>query len=153
MMLKTTLNLLVSVSLALTGCLVAIADTAPEDAKKYRTSVMQSLGGHVGAASMHVRGIVEDNGFLAAHAEGLANGAAELKYLFPEGSAVDESEALPAIWDQPEEFRKAMDTAVNATAAFKEAVSGGDKAAIGAAFRDVGAACKGCHDKFRLDSD
>jgi cytochrome c556 len=152
-MLKRPLTLLVAVSLALAVSLVATADTAPEDAKKYRTSVMKSLGGHIGAASMHVRGIIEDNGFLAAHAESLANGAAELKYLFPEGSAVDNSEALPAIWDQPEEFQKAMDTAVKATAAFTEAVSGGDRAAIGAAFRDVGAACKGCHDKFRLDSD
>ena len=152
-MLKGSLTLLASVSLTLAGSLVAIADTAPEDAKKYRTSVMKSLGGHIGAASMHVRGLVEDNGFLAVHAESLANGASELKFLFPAGSAVDESEALPAIWDQPEEFKKAVDTAVNATAAFKEAVSGGDKSAIGAAFRDVGAACKGCHDKFRLDSD
>ena len=152
-MLNKPFTLLVSVPFALAASLVAIADTAPEDAKKYRTSVMTSLGGHVGAASMHVRGIVEDNGFLAAHAEGLANGAAELEYLFPAGSAVDESEALPAIWEQPEDFQKAVDTAVNATAAFEEAVAGGDKAAIGAAFRDVGAACKGCHDKFRLDSD
>ena len=149
---KRSLTLLVSVFLALAGW-TAIADTAPEDAKKYRTSVMKSLGGHIGAASMHVRGIVEDNGFLVAHAESLANGAEELKYLFPAGSAVDESEALPVIWDQPEEFRKAIDTAVKATAAFKEAVSRGDDAAVGAAFRDVGAACKGCHDKFRVDSD
>src|SRR5690606_6777860 len=131
-MLKRPLTLLVSVSLASAVSLVAIADTAPEDAKRYRTSVMKSLGGHIGAASMHVRGLVEDNGFLKAHAEGLASGALELEYLFPAGSAVDESEALPLIWEQPEEFRKSVDAAVSATAAFKEAVDGGERAAIGA---------------------
>src|SRR5690554_6153943 len=112
-MLKKLLTLLVAVTVALAASVIAVADTAPEDAKKYRTSVMKSLGGHIGAASMHVRGMVEDNGFLAGHAKSLANGAAELKYLFPAGSAVDESEALPAIWDQPEDFQKAVDTAVN----------------------------------------
>jgi cytochrome c556 len=145
--------LAISIAVALAASFAAIADPAPEDAKDYRISVMTTLRGHVGAVSMHVRGMVEDNGFLGAHAEALANGAAELKYLFPAGSAVDDSEALPVIWEQPEEFRKAVESAVSATAAFRDAVAGGDRAAIGAAFRDVGAACRGCHDRFRVDSD
>jgi cytochrome c556 len=148
---KTSAALIVS--LAFSASLVAVADTAPEDAKDYRTSVMTTLRGHIGAASMHVRGMVEDNGFLAAHAEGLANGAAELKHLFPAGSNVDDSEALPVIWEQPEEFQKAIANAEKATVAFREAVAGGDKAAIGAAFREVGAACRGCHDRFRLETE
>jgi cytochrome c556 len=147
----TTLTILVPASFS--ASLIAMADTAPEDAKDYRTSVMTTLRGHVGAASMHVRGLVEDNGFLATHAQGLVDGATELKYLFPAGSDVDESEALPVIWEQPEEFQKAIENAVDATAAFSEAVAGGDKAAIGTAFREVGAACRGCHDRFRVDSD
>lgn len=132
----------------------ALADPTPEDAKDYRTSVMTSLRGHVGAASMHVRGLIEDHdGFLAKHAEGLANGAAELKHLFPEGSNVADSEALPAIWEQPEQFAEAVAKAEEATAAFQAAVATGDRAAIGTAFRDVGNACRGCHDQFRVDND
>lgn len=132
----------------------AVADPTPEDAKDYRTSVMTSLRGHIGAASMHVRGLVDDeNGFLDKHAKGLANGAAELKYIFPGGSDVGDSEALPLIWEEPEEFADAIATAEEATVAFQEAVAGGDRAAIGAAFRDVGAACRGCHDRFRVDDD
>lgn len=132
----------------------AVADPTPEDAKDYRISVMTSLRGHIGAASMHVRGLVDDdNGFLARHAEGLANGAAELQYLFPAGSNVGDSEALPLIWEEPEEFAEAIDTAEEATTAFREAVASGDRAAIGAAFRDVGAACRGCHDRFRVDDE
>lgn len=132
----------------------AVADPTPEDAKDYRSAVMTSLGGHIGAASMHVRELVDDdNGFLEKHAEGLANGAAELKYLFPPGSNVADSEALPLIWEEPEKFAEAIETAEAATKAFREAVAGGDRAEIGAAFRDVGAACRGCHDRFRVDDD
>lgn len=142
---------------AFLSCLVclpaALADTAPADAKDYRVAVMTTLRGHIGAASMHVRGLVDDDGFLQEHADGLANGAAELKYLFPKGSNVDDSEALPVIWEEPEEFAAAIDKAVTATAAFSEAVAGGDADKIGAAFRDVGAACRGCHDRFRVDDD
>jgi len=148
-MLKRTTTLMFLLPLSL----VAAADTTPDDAKDYRISVMTTLRGHIGAASMHVRGLVDDNGFLAAHAEGLANGAAELEHLFPAGSAVDDSQALPVIWEQPEDFQKAILTAKKATAAFSEAVAAGNKDAIGAAFRDVGAACRGCHDRFRLDTD
>jgi cytochrome c556 len=43
--------------------------------------------------------------------------------------------------------------AERATAAFSEAAAAGDEDAIAAAFRDVGAACRGCHDRFREDDD
>lgn len=129
------------------------ADTTPEDAKDYRTAVMTSLRGHVVAASMHVRGLVDAGDFLQKHADGLANGAAELRHLFPEGSAVNESEALPVIWEQPEEFAKAVDEAERATAAFRDTVASGDDEAIRSAFREVGMACRGCHDQFRRDDD
>lgn len=132
---------------------VAVAETTPEDAKDYREAVMTSLKGHILAASMHVRGLVDDNGFLGKHAAGLANGAQEIEHVFPEGSAVGDSEALPAIWENPEDFAAAIDEAEKATAEFATAVEGGDKATIATAFREVGSACKGCHDRFRLDDE
>jgi cytochrome c556 len=132
---------------------VAIAETTSEDAAEYRESVMTSLKGHIGAASMHVRGLVEGQEFLVKHAQGLANGASELKQLFPAGSNVNDSEALPVIWEQPEEFAAAIDKAVAATKKFVEATEGGDKVAITAAFKEVGGACRGCHDKFRAEHD
>ncbi len=131
----------------------AVAETTAEDAKDYRAAVMTTLRGHIGAASMHVRGLVDDHGFLAKHAEGLANGAAELKHLFAAGSNVGESEALPVIWEEPEEFAKAIGKAEEATQAFSAAVDSGDREAIDAAFRDVGGSCRGCHDRFRADND
>ncbi len=144
----------VLMAVATIGLAVQVAaETTPEDAKGYRVSVMTALRGHVGATSMTVRGLVDDHGQLAGHAAGLASAAAELKYIFPEGSDVDESEALPAIWEQPEKFAAAVEKAEEATAAFEEAVAGGDSEAIGAAFRNVGMACGGCHDDFRVEHD
>lgn len=131
----------------------AAADTTPEDAADYRTAVMESLRGHIRAASMSVRGLVEDRGQLLSHAQGLANGAKEFDYLFPEGSNVGESEALPVIWEEPDEFAAAIAKAQEAAAAFVAAAESGDSEAIGGAFRNLGGSCRGCHDKFRVAHD
>jgi cytochrome c556 len=135
------------------GSLVAIAETVSEDAYKYRESVMTSLKGHIGAASMHARGLVDGPEYLVEHAQGLANGVSEIKTLFPEGSDVEGSDALAVIWQEPEAFDAAIAKAVAATNAFVKATESGDKATVAAAFREVGGACKGCHDKFRAPQD
>lgn len=131
----------------------ALGEATPEDAYDYREAIMTAMRGHIGAASMIVRGLIDNNGQLLAHAEALANGAAEIGSLFPEGSNTADSEALPAIWEQPEKFAEAVARAEDATMAFEEAVAGGDPEAIGAAFREVGMACRGCHDDFRKSDE
>lgn len=131
----------------------ARAETSSEDAKDYRQAVMSALGAHISAISMHVRGLVDDNGFLDEHAKSLARTAAELGHVFPAGSDVGDSEALPAIWERPEEFTEVVAEAERAAAALAEAASSGDRQAVGAALREVDAACRGCHDDFRKDDD
>jgi cytochrome c556 len=132
---------------------LTIAETTSQDASDYRKSVMTSLKGHIGASSMHVRGLVDGQEFLVKHATGLANGVAELERLFPAGSNVEGSDALPVIWEKPEEFAAAMEKAVAASQKFVEAAESGDKEAIASAFRDVGGSCRGCHDTFRVPQD
>ena len=127
----------------------AFADTTPEDAKDYRSAVMTSLRGHIGAASMIARGLVENDGHLVDHAKGLAAGAKELSRVFPKGSNVGETEALPLIWEEPEAFAEAVEKLQDATAAFVVAAESGDGEAISAAFRNVGMGCRGCHDRYR----
>ncbi len=127
----------------------ALADTTAEDALDYRKAVMTALRGHIGASSMIARGLVENDGHLVGHARGLAAGAAELSRIFPEGSNVGESEALPAIWEDAEGFAEAVANMQTAADAFVEAAESGDAEAIGAAFRNVGMGCRGCHDNYR----
>lgn len=128
----------------------AFADTTPEDAADYRSAVMTALRGHIGASSMIARGLVPDDGNLVSHAQALANGAKELGRVFQEGSNVGESEALPLIWEEPEEFAAAIAKTEEATAAFVTAAESGDEESISAAFRNVGMSCRGCHDRYRV---
>lgn len=145
--------ILTAVAVTLGISIHAAADTTPEDAADYRTAIMTTLRGHLVAASMAVRGLVEDNGHLVDHAHGIANGATELVHIFPEGSNVGESEALPIIWEESEDFAAAVENVQEATAAFSAAAESGDQDAIRGAFRDVGMACRGCHDRFRVAHD
>lgn len=133
--------------------LVATAETTAQDASDYRKSVMTTLKGHMGASSMHVRGLVDGKEFLVKHAQGLENGASELATLFPAGSKVEDSDALPVIWEKPEEFNAAIEKLIAATQKFTTAAESGNKEAIAAAFRDVGGSCRGCHDTFRVPQD
>ena len=131
----------------------AIADSTDEDAAEYRVAVMTSLRGHMHAASMIVRGLVENDGYLAKHARGMENGISEVHRLFVEGSNVGESAALPVIWEVPEKFAKAIANAEKASVAFTEAAKSNDADDIGGAFRNLGLACRGCHDDFRRSDD
>ena len=148
-MIRKGTGILAGILVAATAALPALADTTPEDAKDYRAAVMTAFRGHIGAASMVVRGLVDNDGQLVGHAEAMSSLAAELENVFPEGSDVGESEALPAIWSNPDAFAAAVQATVDATAAFEEAAASGDAAAIGQAMRGVGMACRGCHDDFR----
>jgi len=129
----------------------AIADTTPEDAVDYRQAVMTSFRGHISASSMIVRGLVENDGHLVGHAQGIAASAAELDRIFPAGSNVGESEALPAIWEDADGFARAVANMQAAATAFVEAAEGGNAEAIGAAFRNLGMGCRGCHDNYRVE--
>ncbi len=78
--------------------------------------------------------------------------APKVETWFPKGSAPADgvkTEALDAIWSKPEEFKAANAKLVEQAAAFATAAQGGDLAAVGAAMKGLGGACKGCHEKFR----
>ena len=145
--------ILAGAAVALGFSIHAAADTTPEDALDYRIALMTTLRGHIGAASMIARGLIENRGQLVNHAEGLKNGVDELHELFPEGSNVGESEALPVIWEDREAFAEAISDAQDASAAFVEAAKTNDPDTINGAFRNLGMACRGCHDNFRVADD
>ena len=114
---------------------------------------MTALRGHIGAASMIARGLVDDDGHLVGHARGLAAGAMEMERIFQEGSNVGESEALPLIWEEPERVREASRESAATAAALAEAAATGDRAAIGKTFAEAGASCKGCHERYKAEDD
>jgi hypothetical protein len=85
-MYRKLISILTAVAVTLGVSIHAAADTTPEDAADYRLAIMTSLRGHIGAASMTVRGLVDDRGQLVNHAQGIANSVMELGNIFPAGS-------------------------------------------------------------------
>lgn len=132
---------------------LAGAATLPDDAIKYRKVVMSAMGGHIAAISLVFAGKVEHQQHLLNHAEAMAGIGEELSSLFPAGSGTGKTEALPAIWQEPEKFKQAVEAGRSATAQLRDAVKSGDKAAIGRGLKAVGDGCKGCHDKFRKEDE
>ena len=152
-MFRKLISILTAVAVTTGLSVHAVADTTAEDAYDYRTAIMTTLRGHLLAASMTMRGLVDDNGQIANHARGIEYGVNELHNIFQEGSNIGDSEALPVIWEDTEEFAAAITKVQEAAAAFVAAADTGDAAAIGGAFRNLGGSCRGCHDEFRVAQD
>lgn len=120
---------------------------------KYRQAVMSAQGGHMGALARIVRGEVDFADDAAVHAHALNDLAGMILQAFPEGSLEgEETEALPAIWEDWDGFTAATEAFQTATAALVSTIEdGGDAEAIGAAFGEVGGACRNCHESYRAD--
>lgn len=140
---------------ALAACLVALlstasmADTAPADAIKYRKAVMGGLAAHVTAFLLVNMGKVEHQDHLKAHASALADLGSQVKVLFPAGTDTGDTEALPLIWQEQEQFAQLVTKLETSTAQIRDAVAANNKAGAMAAFKSLGESCKGCHDRYR----
>jgi cytochrome c556 len=114
----------------------------------------------IGDAFKAVRGELEqdapDFALIAAKANDINARAQKIEGYFPTGTSTADgfdTEALPAIWDKPDAFKAAAQKLADESAKLASLASGGDKEAIGAQAMAMGAACKGCHDQFRLDEE
>ena len=143
------------ITIAIAAVLGAAAAHAemPENYIKYRQAMMSAIGGHMGASTQIVRGKVTPEGHLAMHAKALAELTTDIAALFPEGSDFGETKAKDVIWQEWDKFQEAADKTKQATAAFADAVAGGDADTIAAAHKDVGQSCKGCPEDFRQKDD
>jgi cytochrome c556 len=130
---------------------IAEAETSPADAIKYRKTVMQAMGAHVAGVFMINSGRVDHPEYLKSQVTALADLGAQGKVLFPAGSGVGDTEALPLIWEEQEQFGKLVAALDKSTADLRDAVVAGDKAATGKALKAVGEACKSCHDRYRKE--
>jgi cytochrome c556 len=114
----------------------------------------------IGDAFKAVRGELEkdtpDFTLIAAKANDINARALKIPDHFPAGTSVDDgfkTEALAAIWQRPEEFKASAQKLIDESAKLAALAGGGDKPAVAAQAMAMGGACKGCHDKFRLDDE
>ena len=104
-----------------------------------------------------IKAYIDDKADLAsAQAAGadLVTRVAKIPDLFPKGTGMAEfpgkSYAKPAIWTDGDKFTTQAKTAVDKSVALNAALKGGDKAAITAAFGDMGKnGCGACHEPYR----
>ncbi len=136
-----------SMTLAGVASLLALNAMGAEADAEYRKHAMQAVGGHMQAIVKIIRGEVPHTGHLSMHGNAMADLAEASGSLFPPGS--EGGDALPAIWEEPNDFAEKVEAFRTAAQGFKEAASTDDAAAAGAALRDLGGACKGCHDSYR----
>lgn len=122
----------------------------PEDAVKYRQSVMTVQGYHLGRIGAMA------NGRIPFDAKVLQDNAAVLETVTrlawvgygPETEKV-KSKSKPEIWMEPAKFKAAQDSAMAETVKLSAAAKTGNLDQIKAAFGAVAGSCKSCHDAFR----
>lgn len=121
----------------------AIAAMTPEQMVETRRNTMRDNG-------MLVRRAANATGADAvAAATTLLQNFVNLPALFPEGSIVGRSEALPLIWDNWDEFKGHFDRDAQTAAKALAAAEAGDGATYTASLQEIGRSCSGCHQKFR----
>jgi cytochrome c556 len=124
-----------------------------ETVLKSRQETMKEQGKDVGA----VKAYLEGKGDLAQAKTGAANltqTTKKIPELFPPGTGgpnpTGDYVAKPEIWTDWNKFLDAQKTAASKADALLVAVNSGDKAAIEAAFNDLGKnGCGACHTTFR----
>ncbi len=136
-------------AVGLAAAIAAAGVAANEGEVEYRQHTMQAVGGHMQAAVDILRQKVSHPEHLALHAGALADLSEIVPSLFPDTS--QGGDALPRIWEEPEEFAKHLSALREAAAGFSAATGSTDQAALGQAFQALGQACKSCHDDYRAE--
>jgi cytochrome c556 len=134
-------------ALAVVTTLCGFPALAGEGDAEYREHTMEAVGGHMQAMVDILQQKVPHTAHLALHANALADLSGIADTLFPAGS--EGGDALPAIWENPDDFAERLAAFQTAASKLKSAVAGGD--GVGEAFQGLGQACKGCHDNYRED--
>ena len=129
---------------ALAG-LIALPGITSEEDQDYRHHTMEAVGGHMQAMVDILQQKVPHTAHITIHANALADLASIADTLFPAGS--EGGEALPAIWENPDDFAQKLGDFQDAAAGLKAAVDSGEP--IGPAVQNLGQACKSCHDSYR----
>lgn len=113
----------------------------------HRQSTYKVVAGHMGSLKAIL--FLGGTGNAAYHAEGIKAAWENMGDAFPEGSDKGETKAKAEIWQDMAKFKEKGKAAYGATVKLVEATKGEDKGAQVEAFKELGGACKACHEEFR----
>jgi cytochrome c556 len=121
----------------------AIASMTNEQLVEARQAAMKQNG-------MTLRGADSLTGEQAvAAATSLLQNFTNFPDLFKEGSITDKSKALPAIWENWDDFRARFDHDAEIAAKMLAAAQSGDTATYVASIKEIGESCGACHMTYR----
>jgi cytochrome c556 len=147
---RTIIGIAIGVFAAFQSASAASEKSVPMPAAQLveaRHAAMMMSGAALGALKAQAN--AEDLKRAGFPAHGLNAWAKAIPGMFPPGTDLPSSHALPAVWTDRPGFEAAAQAFVTATAALGPAIAANDKAAYTAALDRVGKACSACHDKYR----
>ncbi|GLS82536.1 c-type cytochrome [Paraferrimonas haliotis] len=141
------------IGLAVCGAVVASEFRSPEAAIEYRQKAFSLMAHNFGNMGDMLKGKkafnADEFAQRAANVAALAHIPAEG---FEDGTDKGDTEALPKVWDNMDDFNKRLLDLQNDSAKLAEvAAAKADKKALGQAFKQVAMNCKGCHDTYKKD--
>jgi len=146
---KTTLSLL------LIGALSSAAMAADfKSVITHRQGIYDVMAGHMKVLKSILFQGGSQIGDVNYHASAILNAAKHHGKAFPKGSDKGKTNALPVIWEKPDEFKAAgknLGKALNSFIAVTKNPTKENLPQMQAAFKKVGKACGSCHDNFRAE--
>jgi cytochrome c556 len=142
----------------LAGALVMVigagmAASANDDPIESRQAIMKNVGAAMQVAGNMARGEAEFESRAALMALRTLNSSIiGFTQFFPEGSGEGDTRALPAIWENMDDFLSRADDLRVASAAAIEAEPQ-DLSSFQAVFGPVGQSCGACHEDYRRPQD
>jgi cytochrome c556 len=148
---KPSVNVILASMLALVfGGSVSADEVKPEDAIKYRKSIMSVMRWQLKSLS------AMEKGERPLDKDMLVKNAAYLEMLskmslegFVPGSDTGDTKAKPEIWADMDKFRGGMDKLQTETTKLAQVAKIGDMDQIRAQFGETEKTCKACHNNFR----
>lgn len=145
-----------AVSLALAAAAAALALPAsaqfqrPEDAVKYRQSVMTVQNFHLGRIGAMVNGRVPFDAKMAQENAAVLETVTKLAWVgYGADTEKTKSRSKPEVWMEPAKFKQAQDAMMGEVVKLNAAAKTGNLDQIKAAFSATAGSCKACHDAFR----
>jgi cytochrome c556 len=138
---------LTAIPLAAAAQMPAVGLTPDQIVAARQTGFAQSRGSFLAMKAAAEAGA--DVKQLAGPARSLGRWARTLPSLFPAGSDLPASKALPAVWSDRAGFEARAAAYDAAAQALAEAAQSGDRATFLTRWGELGAACSACHDTYR----
>ncbi len=142
----------VSLSMAVGAAftLDAAAQAKPETLVKQRQAAMTLQGKYMGPMGGMAQGKIPYNAAVVQRNAGFLEPLSKMPWDgFDPNTKGVKSAALPAIWEKPDEFKKAAENFESEAAKLVQVSKSGDEAAVKAQIGATGKACGACHEKFR----